>query len=166
MKALSVSLIRPLLTLVLLAGLSAFAADAPPAKPADAQPAPKADAKKPATPAADEPAPKIEGVALARPDGRWLGLAVESGRFVLRFYDKDKKPEKQPDAARASARWKPVGKVSEQRAVLNPASEAAALTEPQFVSPPLTFKVYLPLLDAEGQAMQSLVADLGDLPAK
>lgn len=164
MKAASLSPVRRLLTIIfvaMLTALGALAAETPAVKPADGKVVPKAEEKKPA-----EPAPKIEGVALARKDGRWLGLAVESGKFVLRFYDKEKKPLKQPDAARASARWKAVGKVGEQRAVLNPASEGAALTAPQFVSPPLTFKVYLTLLDAEGNALENFVADLGEIAPK
>jgi hypothetical protein len=121
-------------------------------------PKPKADPK------AAEPAPKIEGVAIARKDGRWLGLAVENGHFMLRFYDKDKKPEKQADAARATARWNPVNKAGDQRVILNPAG--AALTAPQFVAPPLTFRVYLTLLDADGKSIESLSADMRDAAAK
>jgi hypothetical protein len=136
--------------------LSAQYAPAP--KPAPA-PSPAPSAPKPA-----EPAPKIEGVPIARQDGRWLGLAVEGGHLMLRFYDKDKKPEKTPDAHRATARWSPVGKSGDERAVLNPAG--GALTAPQFVRPPLNFRVYLTLLDAEGKVIETVIADLKDTPAK
>lgn len=101
-------------------------------------------------------------MAIARKDGRWFGLAVEGGHFMLRFYDKDKKPEKQPEAARVTARWSPVNKAGDQRAVLNPGGDRLAYTAPQFVSPPLTFRVYLTLLDADGKAIETLSADMKD----
>ena len=127
-------------------------------------PAPAVPADKNAMPAAPAPPPKIEGIAFARADGRWLGLAVEGGHLVMRFYDKTKKPEK-PDVARASARWNAVGKITETRGVLNPAADGKTLTAPQVVTPPLTFKVYLTLLAEDGAVVESFVADLRDLPA-
>jgi hypothetical protein len=133
---------------------------APPAARGSAAPAPVAPKpKETPKPSAPESAPKIEGTPLARQNGGWLGLAVEGGHFVLRFYDKDKKPAK-ADAPRATARWQPANKPGDQRAVLNPSGDGTALTAPQAVTPPLTFKVYLTLLDAEGNAAESFVADL------
>jgi len=145
-------------------GAAAPATPAPASRGATASTSAPTAPKPKADPKAAEPAPKIEGVAIARKDGRWLGLAVENGHFMLRFYDKDKKPEKQADAARATARWNPVNKAGDQRAVLNPAGDA--LTAPQFVAPPLTLRVYLTLLDADGKAIESLSADMKDLAAK
>jgi hypothetical protein len=148
------------LALCLTASLPAQYAPAPKPAAPPATPNPKEGAK----PA--DPAPKIEGVAIARQDGRWLGLAVEGGHFMLRLYDKDKKPDKRADVARATARWSPVNKSGDERAVLNPGGPGGALTAPQFVRPPLTFRVYLTLLDAEGKVIESVSADLKDTAAK
>jgi hypothetical protein len=161
---------RPTVSVFLAALLLGLAAALPaqyaPMKPAYPAPPPAA----PAAPAAkdgkdgkkdDATPPKIEGLALARSDGRWLGLEVDSSQhFVLHFYNKDKKPEK-PDVARASARWQPIGKAGELRTVLNPSGNA--LAAPLFVSPPLKFTVYLTLLTADDKVVESLVADLRGL---
>lgn len=103
------------------------------------------------------PAAKIEGVVIARADGRWLGLALEGNNFKLHFYDKDKKTVK-PDAARASVRWNPVGKTGELRTVLNPAGDT--LVSPLFVAPPLTFRVFLTLLSAEDQVLETYIVEM------
>ena len=106
------------------------------------------------------PAPKIEGIAVSRTNGTWLGLAVEGSNFKLRFYDKDKKAVK-PDAARATARWSPIGKTGEQRVVLNP--DGDLLTAPQFVSPPLIFRVFITLLSNDDKVLETFSVDLHDL---
>ena len=118
---------------------------------------------KPAPAPAEEPA-TIPGIELPRKKGGFLGLTVEGPSLVLKFYDKDKKPAA-PDVARASARWNPVNKTGEVRAVLNPGADAKFLVSPSVVQPPLVFKVYLTLLDAEGNAVESVVADLRKLNA-
>ena len=146
------------LGLALVLGFALSLSAQPVSVPAPAAPVPVApklkDVPKPA-----EPAAKIEGIPLARQNGGWLGLAVEGGHFVLRFYDKDKKPAK-ADMPRATARWQPANKPGDQRAVLNPAGDGKALSAPQAVTPPLNFKVYLTLLDADENAAESFVADL------
>lgn len=123
-----------------------------------------AQTSKPAKPA---PAPteapaKIEGLEFPRPKGGFLGLTVEGPRLVLKFYDADKKPAA-VDVARAAAHWDPVNKISQVRTVLNPGSDGKALVSPYVVQPPLVFKVYLTLLDADGNAVESIVADLRKL---
>ncbi len=45
---------------------------------------------------------EIIGVEMARLDGTFLGLAVEGNKFVLRFYDAEKKAT-DPDFTRAAA---------------------------------------------------------------
>jgi hypothetical protein len=126
-------------------------------------------ASKPAKPTKPAPVPapaeapaKIDGVELARKDGGFLGLDVEGTRMVLKFYDADKKPAN-VDVARAAARWDPINKTSDVRTVLNPAADGKSLVSPSVVQPPLVFKVYLTLLDAEGNAVESIVADLKKL---
>ena len=127
----------------------------PPATPPPATAPGGKAAEKPAA-----PAPKIEGVAVQRANGTWVGLAVEGGNLKLRFYDKDKKPA-QPDAARAAARWSPIGKTGAQRVVLNPAGDL--LTAPQFVSPPLIFRVFITLLSSDDKVIESFSVDLREL---
>lgn len=111
--------------------------------------------------AAEEEVAKIEGIEVARPDGRWLGLEVVGPTFRLSFYDADKKPES-PDVARATARWDPINKTGNMRTVLNPAGNS--LVSPAVVRPPLLFKVYFTLLSAEGTVVEQQVIDLRSMP--
>jgi hypothetical protein len=119
-----------------------------PAKPA--QPAPK--------PAPDEEPATIEGIEIARKNGGYLGVTVKGPRLVLKFYDSEKKPAPL-DVARAAARWNPVNKTGDERSVLNPAGDGSLVSTP-VVKPPLVFKVYLTLLDADGKEVESTVVDL------
>ncbi len=137
------------LGLGLAAGLSAQYAP----MPAPSRPGGK-ETKKAA--ASEEP---IKGVAVARKDGRWLGLAIEDGNFKLRFYNKDKKPEKS-DAAGAAVRWTAVNRKGEQHAGLAPAGDGLMLTSSLVVTPPFNFKAYVTLLDPAGQAGESFAIDL------
>lgn len=93
-----------------------------------------------------EKEPKIKGIVLDRPNGGYLGLALEDHHFVLSFYDAKKKPT-QADVARATARWPVHYKIGDEFAVLNPDSEGTALTSPKYVRPPYAFKLYLFLFD-------------------
>lgn len=114
-----------------------------------AQPAPKAPgAAKGAQPAPAEAA-KIEGLVIARPDGRFLGLTLAEGKFKLRFYGNDRKPA-QPDVLRVVARWPNIHGPGQNRTVLTPAGEGNFLLGAQFVRPPHTFKLFLTLIAAEG----------------
>jgi len=114
-----------------------------------AQPAPKAPgAAKEAKPA-PVAAAKIEGLVIARPDGRFLGLTLAEGKFKLRFYGKDRKPA-QPDVLRAVARWPNIHGPGQNRSVLTPSGDGSFLLGAQFVRPPLTFKLFLTLITAEG----------------
>ena len=119
-----------------------------PAKPA--QPAP--------APAPDEEAATIEGIEVTRKNGGYLGVTVNGPRLVLKFYDNEKKPAPL-DVARAAARWNPVNKTGDERSVLNPAGDGSLVSTP-VVKPPLVFKVYLTLLDADGKEVESTVVDL------
>lgn len=101
----------------------------------------KADAK-------NEAEPKIEGIAIARPDGTYLGIALENGSFKLSFYDNKKKPAR-PDVPRAAARWNPSQKIGSERIILNPSADGKALVGNKPVRPPYTFKLYLTLLKGE-----------------
>ena len=118
-----------------------------------------APAETPPTTGAEEKT--VPGVKLARPGGGFLGLEVVNQQFRLGFYDEHGEPQP-PDVARAAVRWSTVGKVGDERSVLNPEEGSRYLTAPRIVRPPYVFKVYLTLLDEEGQAVESHVADLRD----
>ncbi len=117
----------------------------PASKPNPAKPAPgKADPK-----SKEEEMGVIEGTTIARANGHFLGLKLESGKYKLTFYDKKKKPEK-ADVTRAIARWPNLQGPGDNRATLNVAGDGTYLTAPQFVRPPYVFKVFITLLSGEG----------------
>ncbi|HEY8991496.1 MAG TPA: hypothetical protein VIM46_05940 [Luteolibacter sp.] len=118
---------------------------------------------KPAKAPAEEPA-KIDGIEIPRKDGGFIGVTVEGPRLVLRFYDADKKLVN-VDVARAAARWNPSTKIGDVRSVMNPSDDGLSLVSTPVVKPPLNYIVYLTLLDAEGKAVESIVADLHKLNA-
>lgn len=129
--------------------------------PLAAQTYPKPNTTNPAPGAAEEES-KIEGMEISRKDGTFLGLTVDGARLVLKFYDKDKKPVP-VNVARAAARWNPINKAGEERSVLNPNPGNTELVSTPVVRPPLVFKVYLTLLDGQGTAVESIIADLRQL---
>lgn len=117
----------------------------PASKPNPAKPAPgKADPK-----SKEEEMGVIEGTTIPRPNGHYLGLTLEGGKYKLTFYDKKKKPEK-VDVARASARWPNLHGPGDNRAILNPAGDGTFLMAPQFVRGPYAFKLFITLLRGEG----------------
>ena len=109
-----------------------------------------------------EPPPKIEGITIARADGRFMGLTVSGVQFDLRFYDDKKKPEK-PDVARAAVRWNPANVKADLRAVLNPAGDGMSLVSPGLVRPPLTFRAFFTLFGRDGQVVETFSVNLNDL---
>jgi hypothetical protein len=120
-----------------------------PSAPGKAAPAAKkADPK-------EEAEGKIEGTTLNRPDGRFLGLTLEGGKYKLTFYDKKKKPEKL-DVTRATARWPNLHGPGDNRAVLNAAGDGTYLLGAQFVRGPYAFKLFLTLLRGEGENAQAV----------
>lgn len=122
------------------------------AKPTPAKPAPagkKADAK------AVETEGKIEGQVLNRPNGKFLGLTLQDGKYKLTFYDKKKKPEK-VDVTRATVRWPNLHGPGDNRTILNPAGDGTFLMGAQFVRGPHSFKLFLTLLKGEGETAQAV----------
>jgi hypothetical protein len=131
--------------------------------PVLAQNAPSAPAQKakpgskpstPAKPVEEKKEPAVEGIEIARSKGGFLGLALEDGRWVLRFYD-DKKEQIAPDVARANARWNPPNRVNDERTVLNPTGDGKTLKAPLFVQGPRVFPLFLTLLAEDGSAVES-----------
>lgn len=111
---------------------------------------------------AEEKEGKIVGVPINRPNGTFLGLSIEGGGFKLAFYNKKKNPIA-IDVARATARWNPTQKKGIERIVLLPTGDGKALANGKFVMPPRVFKVYLTLLSADEQALESYVVDYREI---
>lgn len=107
---------------------------------------------------AEEKEGVIVGQALQRPNGTWLGLRVENGIWILRFYDKKKKPLAL-DVVRGRARWNPSQKTGSMNVVLNPGADGQSLVGNQFVPGPRNFKLFLSLVDKDGKAVESYAVD-------
>ena len=101
-------------------------------------------------------------VGVERPfgDGQFMGLAIEGNALMLRFYDEEKQLI-EPQAARASAWWKPSNRTGRERVVLNP-SDDGLRSQPK-VRPPHVFFVMLTLLDEAGEAMGTHRFDMIEL---
>lgn len=124
------------------------AAKATPAKPAPGKAAPaKPEAKK------EEELPKIPGTVIVRPNGTKLGLEVVGGNFKLTFYDKKHKPMPL-DVTRATARWPNPRSPGDNRTVLNGSGTSLVGARP--VVPPFNFKVYLTLLQGDGDEAKAV----------
>lgn len=93
---------------------------------------------------------KIEGLEIARPAGGYLGLNLVGGRFVLSFYDAEKKPAK-ADVLRASLRWPVRYQPSDERLVLNLAGDGKSLTAAKVIRPPHRFRLYIALFVEGGE---------------
>ena len=107
--------------------------------------APKQQQKK-----AEEEMGTIEGLTLNRPNGKFLGLTLQDGKYKLTFYDEMKKPVK-VDVTRATARWDNIHGPGFNRTVLNPAGDGTYLLGAQFVRGPHSFMLYLTLIRGEGE---------------
>lgn len=114
--------------------------------------------KAPAPTAKKEEAPGVvEGVAIARPNGGFLGLQVVNGNFILTFYDAKKK-KVAPDVTRAALRWPVKYQPGDEHAVLN--ASGTALTSSKVVKPPLVFKVFIGLYnEGSDKAVESYAVD-------
>jgi hypothetical protein len=86
----------------------------------------------------------IEGMEIARPAGGFLGLNIVNGRFVLLFYDAEKR-RTEADVARASLRWPVRYQPSDERVVLNRVADGRSLTSGKVIRPPHHFRVYIAL---------------------
>lgn len=125
----------------------------------------QAQAAKPAAPGKAAPAGKkateeeemgtIEGTELKRANGHFLGLTLQDGKFKLTFYDEKKKPEK-VDVTRATARWPDKHGSGDNRTILNPAGDGTYLLGTLFVRGPHSFKLFLTLLQGEGDEARSV----------
>jgi hypothetical protein len=92
----------------------------------------------------EEPPPKIEGQEVARGEQGYMGVEIKDGRFVIHFYDAEKKPMT-PDVARIALRWNPSYKIGIERVVLNPGADNT-MTSERFIRPPYNFKLFIVLI--------------------
>lgn len=135
------------LRVLLCVSLGFFAASVLSAQtaPKGGKAAPKQQQKK-----AEEEMGTIEGLTLNRPNGKFLGLTLQDGKFKLTFYDEMKKPMK-VDVTRAAARWDNVHGPGFNRTILNPAGDGTYLQGALFVRGPHSFMLYLTLIRGEGE---------------
>jgi hypothetical protein len=119
----------------------------------------------PANPAAptqeDDQEGKIVGVEIGRANGGFLGLSIDGGGFKLAFYNAKKKPVA-IDVASGVARWQPQQKKGNELAPLSPSSDGKALASSKVVQPPHTFKVFVTLFNAAGDAVENYTVDFRD----
>lgn len=104
---------------------------------------------------------EVKGIALQRPDGRWLGVTMDGLNLRLTFYNKKKNPVA-PDVARATARWNRPTVATADRAVLNLADDGVSLVGNQIVRKPWTFVVYLALVNDRDDVSESYQVKLDD----
>jgi hypothetical protein len=121
-------------------------------------------APRPAAPkaAADEDEEgEVKGIAIARPNGQWLGVTMDGLNLRLTFYDEKKKPVA-PDVVRATARWNRPTVATPDRAVLNPGGDGFSLVGNRVVRKPWTFVVYLALVNDKDEVVESHQVRLDD----
>jgi hypothetical protein len=104
----------------------------------DAKKAPGSAKKK------EEPPAKVDGIAISRANGGFLGLQILNNNFLLTFYDAKKK-KVAPDVARAVLRWPVKYQPGPERTVLNP-SGPYSLGSGKTVRPPFVFAVHISLM--------------------
>ena len=124
-----------------------------------------AQTARPAAPAAPEAAAEeeLQVIGVVRPwAGGLMGLAIEGNAFVLRFYNAKKEPV-EPPHPRAWARWNPVQKAGQQRAVLNRGDEMNSLRSPSVVHPPHVFIVTITLMADEDVVAATTTFDVREL---
>lgn len=105
-----------------------------------------------------EKEPVIPGIVAERKNGGFIGIELADGGFKISFYDKDKK-QIPCDVAQATARWNPSYKKGDERRVLNLSSDGKNLiSNPPMVRPPYNFKLFVTLLSADDQVVESFPA--------
>lgn len=137
---------RLVLLFLAVLGSATLVAQTAPRPPASKGAAPAKQETKKEEPKKDEP--KIEGTVLNRPDGTFLGLTLQDGKYKLAFYDKEKKPMP-VNVLRATARWPNLHGPGQNRTVLNPAGDGTFLLGAQFVRGPHSFRLFLTLIAQE-----------------
>lgn len=126
-------------------------------QPVPAAPA-KPDAKKAPAKKKEEPPATVDGLAIPRAEGGFLGLQVVNGNFALTFYDAKKK-KIPPDVTRAVLHWPSKYQQLDERTVLNPTGPNSLGSE-KVVRPPLTFKLFISLyVEGKEDSVESYTID-------
>jgi hypothetical protein len=118
---------------LLLAGLALMALPARAAAPLDAD---------------DDKEGTISGMALARPQGGFIGVEIKDGSFRITFYNLKKKPTP-ADKASAVLRWPVHYQPNDERTLLTPGGDPSVLSSAYPVKPPHTFKLHISLLASD-----------------
>jgi hypothetical protein len=91
---------------------------------------------------------EIPGVTIARANGGFLGLEIDSNsNFKLSFYDKDKAPIA-TDLSLATIRWHDSNTTKIEFVALNPGDDGKSLTSPRVIRRPWNFKLTILLFAA------------------
>jgi hypothetical protein len=100
---------------------------------------------------ADEKEGKIDGTAVPRAQGGWLGVELKGGSFQLTFYNEKKKPIA-ADKTSAVFRWSVHYQPNDERTELTPAGDPSVLASSYPVKPPHTFILHIALLGGDDKA--------------
>lgn len=123
--------------------------------PSKSKPAPApAKQEETAKPEGEEAEIVLPGTVIARKEGGFLSVTVENNVFKIAFYDAKKK-QVAPDVARAAIRWSPKNKKGDERRILNPAGDGMTLESPPPVLPPHNFRIFVTLLNASDEAVET-----------
>jgi hypothetical protein len=90
----------------------------------------------------------IEGTAVQRPQGGWLGVQIKGGSFQLTFYNDKKKPIP-ADKTSAVFRWAVHYQPNDERTELTPGGDPSVLASSYPVKPPHTFILHIALLGGD-----------------
>jgi len=131
------------LGVVLMCAGATRAADYPPPKSPPSKSSPSAKKKEYELPKA--------GKNIERQKGGWLNIEGTGTRFVVKFFDKEKKPVP-PDVERGLARFNYAAK-NDTRAPLN--REGETLVTPATVKPPHNFLIILSLFSSEAEPAET-----------
>lgn len=144
---------NPLLLSGLLALAGVFSCFAEPAAPSAAASASEG---------ASEAEPKIDGIALARAKGGYIGVTIDGIRMKVSFYDEKKKPVA-PDVVRITARWNPPRVAGGMKhSVLLPEGENSLMSPSEF-RPPHTYLVFLVLIGPDDSVVEQFTVYLNQL---
>lgn len=106
---------------------------------------------------AEKEEPKIDGIAIARAQGGYIGVTIEGVRMRVTFYD-EKKKKVAPDVARIMARWDPPRIASGFRTCVLLPDGPHSLLSPDHFRPPYTYQVFMTLIKAEGEEQPEQIA--------
>jgi hypothetical protein len=93
----------------------------------------------------------IEGTVVGRGDAGFFAITIADRRFVIKFYDAERKLIA-PNVAAAALRWDVRYQPTPERAFLKLNADGTALTSEKVIRPPYSFKLFVTLLPSEDAA--------------